>query len=231
MPSTSCYRCCATLLLIFRRAAAGWIGSSRPSKKTAWTICTRCKTFGAEPCVYPELTNHWADELLPVIQRAWSDRSVHFVICPSSICLSCLLEAGRYEELAGLLALQSRFWPNDKFWAEALKRQGRIDEAIQYAESLLGTGSYEQSILAFCETALLDAGHEDEAYRRYGLYVRAGNIYLSQFRALKKRYPGRDPRQMLLDLIESSPMAADWFAAARQSGTWISPCTARVPGW
>jgi tetratricopeptide (TPR) repeat protein len=168
-------------------------------------------------CVYPELIDHWADQLLPMIRRAWSGRA-HVVICPSSICLSCLLEAGRYEELADLLALHQPFWPDHRFWAEALKRQGRVEEAIQYAESLPTNDGYEHAMLAFCEAALLEAGREEEAYRRYGLYVRAETTYLNQFRALKKRYPGRDPRQMLLDLMAASGSAGDWFAAARQSG-------------
>lgn len=58
-----------------------------------------------EIAVYPELMNAYADLLLPLLRRAWctgpADHYVH--ITGQTICLSCLLEAGRYEELLDLL--------------------------------------------------------------------------------------------------------------------------------
>ena len=50
----------------------------------------------------------------------------------------------------------------------------------------------------------------DEAYERYAL---------ATFRAITKRYPQKDPRRILDDLVASTPgMEEKWFAAARQAG-------------
>lgn len=177
--------------------------------------------YWAEICRYPALINYWADFILPMLRLAWSDRDSHGYFSGDTICLVCLVEAGRYKELKSILSLQRHlFWPNNQYWAEALLRQGKLDEAIQYAEVMVdGNGySYDSSIWRFCEKALIDAGRIDEAYERYGLLSFPETTYLNQFRAIKKRYPNRNPRQILLDLIDNSENKGAWFASARQSG-------------
>jgi hypothetical protein len=59
----------------------------------------------------------------------------------------------------------------------------------------------------------------DEAYERYGLATGTRQTYLATFRAITKRYPQKDPRRILDDLVASTPgMEGKWFAAARQAG-------------
>src|SRR5262249_717156 len=61
-------------------------------------------------------------------------------------------------------------------------------------------------------------GRTDEAYHRYGLKVATGPTYLAIFRETIKRYPERDRRQVLLDLIEARGERGKWFAAAKDAG-------------
>ena len=53
---------------------------------------------------YPDLINKYADRLIEIVRRAWSDHQSFQYVTGTSICLSCLLEAGRYDELQELLA-------------------------------------------------------------------------------------------------------------------------------
>jgi len=55
---------------------------------------------------YPDLIQAYADRLLPVLRRAWADQERFSYVTGTAICLSCLLEAGRYAELQDLLATQ-----------------------------------------------------------------------------------------------------------------------------
>jgi hypothetical protein len=56
-----------------------------------------------------------------------------------------------------------------------------------------------------------------DAYHRYGLKTATGPTYLAIFRDTVKRYPDRDRRQVLLDLIETRGEIGKWFAAAKGS--------------
>jgi hypothetical protein len=168
---------------------------------------------------FPALMNLHADRDLDMIQAAWSDHARFSHVTTATLTLSCLLEAGRYDELLVLLELKtSRLWFDQKFGAEALLRQGREDEALAYAESLLKDDRRQwgyQDIAQFCETILVRQGREEEAYRRFGLLTAAGNTYLAMWRGLVKRYPDLDARMILVDLIESHGSKGKWFAAAK----------------
>lgn len=170
----------------------------------------------------PELINEYADRLLDMVRRAWSDHQHFQHVVGTSLCLSCLLEAGRHAELLELLATRrTRFWSWDRFGAEALVRQGRWDAAIAFAEAARSKshpGFDERSIDRFCETLLKQQGRDEEAYTRYGLRAASGTTNLAIYRALVRAYPDRDRRQMLLDLIESRGDRGKWFAAAKESG-------------
>lgn len=171
-----------------------------------------------EICVFPELQNEWADRVIPLLRLCWSDESPGFAR-GSDICLSCLLEAGRYSELEELLGMQKkRWWHYDKFWAEALVRMGRTDEAIAFASALLEEPHHHYAIRDFCERTLIAAGRSEEAYYDYGLLLRSGNTYLSCYRSLVSKYPDIDPRQILNDLIDTSENIGSWFASARKAG-------------
>jgi hypothetical protein len=167
----------------------------------------------------PALMNLHADRDLDMIQAAWSDHARFSHVTTATLTLSCLLEVGRYDELLALLELKtSRLWFDQKFGADALLRQGREDEALAYAESLLKDDRRQwgfQDIAQFCESILVRQGREEEAYRRFGLPTAAGNTYLAMWRDLVKRYPDIDARGILEDLIETQGSRGKWFAAAK----------------
>ncbi len=127
-----------------------------------------------EIAVYPELMNAYADLLLPLLRRVWctepADRYV--AITGQTICLSCLLEVARHQELLDLLTnARNRFWSDQLFGAEALTRQGHHDAALAFADGCRRASiqRYDhREIDRFCERVLLQAGREEEAYRRYG---------------------------------------------------------------
>jgi len=172
-----------------------------------------------EICGCRELASEWADRILPLLRESWSADEAGGWVVGSSLCLSSLLKAERYGELQEVLSLKYyHFWPSDKFWAEALLRQGRTDEAIAYAEAQRRQPYDERAILRFCERALLDAGRREEAYSRYGLQAASGITNLAVFRETAKSYPERDRREILLDLIEARGDRGKWFAAAKDAG-------------
>ncbi len=177
-----------------------------------------------EIAVYPELMNAYADLLLPLLRRVWcTEPADHYVyITGHTICLSCLLEAGRYEELLDLLTnARNRFWSDQRFGAEALTRQGHHDAALAFADTCRRASiqRYDhREIDRFCEGVLLQAGREEGAYRTYGPHVGAGATYVAIYRDTLRRYPGREPRRVLLDLIEARGKPGKWFAAAKAAG-------------
>ncbi len=175
-----------------------------------------------EVAVFPELMNEYADLLLPLLRRVWRSEPPGGYVTGGTICLSCLLEVGRYEELLDLLRnVRHRFWSDQRFGAEALARQGHYDAALAFANACRNASvqTYDhRRIDRFCEGVLLKAGREEEAYRKYGLHVGAGATYVAVYRDTLRRYPGREPRQVLLDLIEARGAPGKWFAAAKAAG-------------
>ena len=171
---------------------------------------------------YPSLMNDYADRVLPLLRRVWANHKSFDYVSGTAICLSCLLEAGRYAELQELLGmLRVKFWGWHRFGADALVRQGLWEAAIAYAEASRSTtnpGYAEYSIDRFCEKLLIEHGRSDEAYRRYGLRAVRGTTNLSIYRSLVRAYPDRDRRQTLLDLIETRGDKGKWFAAAKDAG-------------
>jgi hypothetical protein len=56
-------------------------------------------------------------------------------------------------------------------------------------------------------------------YRRYALEANQGTTNLATFRAIAKKYPNKQPEEILRDLIASTPGAeGKWFAAAKDAG-------------
>jgi hypothetical protein len=172
-----------------------------------------------ELCGSPEVASAWADRFVGLLRTAWSDPRPGAFVCGTSLCLSSLLAAARYQELLDLLALQRfPFWSDRKFGVRALVAEGRTDEALTYAEDSRGLNQPDGAIDAACENILLGAGRVDEAYERYALTANASATGLATFRAVARKYPGRDPKQILLDLAESSGDPGRWFAAAKDVG-------------
>ncbi len=174
--------------------------------------------FG-EIAAFPALMNLHADRDLDLIRSAWSDHTRYAHVTSATLTLSCLLEAGRHDELMALLALKKTLlWFDAKFGAESLLRQGREEEALAFAESMLKDDRRQwghHEIAQFCERILVRQGREEDAYRRFGLPSAAGNTYLAMWRDLVKRYPELDARRILNDLIESLGTMGKWFAAAK----------------
>ena len=168
---------------------------------------------------YPQLMNLHADSNLDIIRAAWADHARFSHVTTGTLTLSCLLEAGRYDELMALLALKkTSLWFDMKFGAEALLRQGHEDQALAFAEALLkddGRQWGHHDIAQFCEAILVRQGREEDAYHRFGLPTASGNTYLAMWRDLVKRYPDLDARMILSDLIESHGSKGKWFAAAK----------------
>lgn len=171
-------------------------------------------------CAFPELANRWVEALLAPLRDCWSKEGQGFVwFKGAAICLSSLVKAGRHVELEELLSLQQRrSWYFEKFGAEALVRQGRVDEAVARAEACLSESpNTSWGVSPFCERVLLQAGRRDEAYRRYGRASAGHATYLGTYRAIIRKYPERDPRQVLLDLAGTAERGK-WFAAAKEAG-------------
>jgi hypothetical protein len=173
-----------------------------------------------EIAVYPELMAEYAERLRALIRRVWVDEPPGGHVSGTAICLSCLLEAGRYGDMIELLACaRMKWWHWHRFGAEALARQGAWDAAIAYADGCRAPEGYDdRQIDRFCEDVLIKFGRADDAYFRYGLKTATGPTYLAIFRDTVKRYPDRDRHQVLLDLIERRGERGKWFAAAKDAG-------------
>jgi hypothetical protein len=171
-----------------------------------------------ELCASPQVASVWAGRFLEPLRAAWS--SLDFVFLRGeTLCLSSLLAAGRHHELLDVLALR-RFpdWSSRKFGVQALLAEGRIGEALAYAEASRGLNQPGAAIDAACEKILLDAGRIDEAYDRYALTANAAATGLATFRAISQKYPSRDRKQILHDLAAASGDPGRWFAAAKHAG-------------
>jgi hypothetical protein len=134
------------------------------------------------------------------------------------MCLSSLLAARRYEELLGVLALRHfPNWSDRKFGVQALLAEGHVEEALAYAEASRGLNQPDGVIDAACERILLDAGREAEAYEKYALTANVSSTGLATYRMIARKYPTRDPKQILLGLAKSGDHGR-WFAAAKDAG-------------
>ena len=172
-----------------------------------------------ELCSSGEIASYWADEFLSTVKTAWSDPRPGNYVRESSMCLSSLLAARRYEELLDVLALRHfPNWSDRKFGVQALLAEGHVEEALAYAEASRGLNQPDAAIDAVCERILLGAGREAEAYEKYALTANVSSTGLATFRLIARKYPGRDPRKILLDLAESSGDPGHWSAAAKDAG-------------
>lgn len=78
----------------------------------------------AELCVTKELASRWADRLLGITRNALSpDPQMRGHYHGTTMCLTCLFHAERYEELRELLE-HERFWPYKRWAVKALAATG-----------------------------------------------------------------------------------------------------------
>lgn len=170
-----------------------------------------------ELCGSVETANQWAEDLMPTLRSCWTDPNPGNYFHGTTACLSCLLSAGRYQELLDLLALDRKpFWHYRRYGVEALLAMGKKSEALKFAEKSRGLNQPDSAIDQACEEILISSGLHDEAYRRYGLRAAQGNSYLSRYRAVAKRYPMIASADILSDLIKTTPGdEGKWFATAK----------------
>ena len=177
--------------------------------------------YWGELCVTPELASRWADEFLPVVESVWSPKaSGHGFFKGTSACLASMYAAGRHQELLALLDKAPFKWWYDRSWGvKALSAMGKKAEAIRYAEESRGLNDPGWQIAQACEEILLSSGLLDEAYRRYAIEANQGTTNLATFRAIARKYPHKQPEEILRDLVSSTPGAeGKWFAAAKDAG-------------
>jgi tetratricopeptide (TPR) repeat protein len=174
-----------------------------------------------ELCASKEVASAWADELIGTCRMAWSpDPSLRGFFKGTSSCLSALLVAKRYAEVLELLDLEPHhFWHYRQYGVKALVALGRKAEAIRYAEEARGPYDDPSFVAKACEEVLLSSGLADEAYRRYGLVASRAGTYLAWFRSVARKYPHKQPDEILADLVASTPgEEGKWFAAAKSAG-------------
>jgi len=168
-------------------------------------------------CASEELASRWADQLLAITHMALSpDPGLSGHFHGTSACLSALFRAGRYQEIVDLVTGGRIIWPYKRWAVKALAAMGKKAEAIQYAESCRGPWTPDGSVDALCEEILLSSGLVDEAYQRYGVRAPQGGTYLAAFRSLARKYPHKTAREILMDLVRTTPgKEGKWFAAAK----------------
>jgi hypothetical protein len=175
-----------------------------------------------ELCGNPGLASIWADEFLPLTRQMFSDRRrPGDFFKGTSVCLSAMLAAARYEEILELFsASRSGVRSLYKVYeARARAAMGRIDDAV----SLLATdGELHPAFSDYasvCEEMLLAAGQVERAFHDHGYKANLRTTYLATYRAICKKYPSIDARSVLEHCITQTPsQEGKWFAAARHAG-------------
>lgn len=168
--------------------------------------------------------------------RYHPDRSLRGYFCGTTACISALYRAERYAEIIDLVGAE-KFWPYRSWALKALAAMGRTSEALRFAEASRDARTSDAAVDRVCEEIILSEGSSDEAYRRYGLRANRGGTYLATFRAVARKYPHKSRREILHDLVQTTPgEEGKWFGAAKQEGLHeealalasVSPCDPRT---
>ncbi|MDA2931106.1 hypothetical protein MYX84_14365 [Acidobacteria bacterium AH-259-O06] len=173
--------------------------------------------YWGELCVTPQRAARWADDLLPGLLASWTDRRPGSYFKGTAACLSCMLAAGRLQELLDILEKAPFVWWHQRqYGVRALAAMGRIDAAIEYAESSLGLNDSPVAMAKLAEEILLANGRWQDAYTCYAIQANQGTNRLATFRAIAKKYPDVEQTRILADLIKSTPgEEGKWFATAK----------------
>jgi len=175
-----------------------------------------------ELCGSPEVAAEWGERLSPYLRMSWGgewgDGGRDYG--PAPACLSCLVTCGRYGEVLELIdSAPYVTWHYRRYGVQALAAMGRTDEAIEYAKVSRSAHDPGAPIADACEQILLDTGRTEEAYREWALAANQCGTNLATFRAIAKKYPHKEPAEILTDLIKRT--AGDegrWFATAKSRG-------------
>lgn len=193
--------------------------------------------YWGELCVTPGLASKWADEFIDTVRLVWSQRGSSY-FKGANACLSALFTANRYDDILDLLKQAPFKWWHHHVWGvRALVAKGRKAEALRYAEESTGLNDSPAAVAAFCEDILLSSGLAEEAYTRYAIPASQKMTYLATFQTVVKKYPGKEKRDVLQDLVASTPgQEGKWFAAAKWAGFYdeairlanLSPCDPKL---
>jgi hypothetical protein len=179
--------------------------------------------YWGELCVTPERASRWADEFIGGVRLAWSpDPGLRGYFKGTAACLSVLLKAGRHEQILELLKLAPyKFWHDRQWGVKALVAMGNKAEALRYAEDSRELNDSSIAIARACEEILLSSGMAEEAYHRYSIQANQKTTHLAMFRTMAQKYPHKDVRDILRDLVASTPGdEGKWFAAAKSAGLY-----------
>jgi hypothetical protein len=154
------------------------------------------------------------------------------------LSLSALYTAGGHDEILDLLEnAPFKSWHYYQWGVKALVAEGRKAEALRYAEVSTGLNDNRGTIAEFCEEILLSSGMAEEGYQRYAIQANQRMTYLATFQAIVRKYPHKEKRDVLRDLVESTPgQEGKWFASAKWAGLYdeairlanLSPCDPRT---
>jgi hypothetical protein len=112
-------------------------------------------------------------------------------------------------------------WWHDHRWGAKALLEGKVADAIVYAEASKDLNAPMGAIASFGESALLDAGQVDEAYANYAMAAAHGGINLAVLGSVRKKYPGVPADIILRDLATNQPdQQGKWFAAAKDAGQY-----------
>jgi hypothetical protein len=179
-----------------------------------------------ELCGSKEVAAAWADKLVGITRMALSpDKTLRGHFHGTSVCLSALYRAERFDELVDLLRVDT-IWPYKKWAVRAMAASGKKAEALRYAESCRSPWASDHEVDSVCEELLLSSGMVDEAYARYGARANQGGTYLATFRTVSKKYPHKAAGEVLADLVKTTPGdEGKWFAAAKDAGLYDAALT------
>jgi hypothetical protein len=193
--------------------------------------------YWGELCGSKEVASEWADRLLDVTRMALGpDPRTCGYFRGTSACLSALFRAERYAEIIDLLQSET-FWHYTQWAVKARVARGEKAEALRYAESCRSRSTPDGLVDSVCEEILLSSGFTDEAYERYARRANRRGTYLATFRAISKKYPHKQPSEILADLAAETPgEEGKWFAAAKEARLYElalslarrSPCDPRT---
>lgn len=118
-------------------------------------------------CGSSVVASQWADALLPIVRSTWEEtrQGAFSYFNGTRACLSCLLVAGRYQELLDLVDIYPHVsWNYRKYGVDALIAMGKKGDAIAYAKASCGLNDNPIAIDQVCEAILISSGLHEEVF-------------------------------------------------------------------
>ena len=174
--------------------------------------------YWGDLCASKEIASFWADELVEGVKLSCDTRFGYFA--GTTLYLSALYKAERFDELLELLSSDRlKLWDYQQFAVKAIADSGKPIEAVEYAQKYRLQSYSDSAIALLCEEILLKSGFEEEAYSQYAFEANRCTTNLATYRAIAKKYPRKNPEDILADLIDTTPGSeGKWFATAKTLG-------------